>query len=480
MNRRKFISSSVAASSLFLAKSSWANVIGASSDIRLGFAGLGNMGSHHVREFLKIPGVRTVALCDADTDHLDRGLAIIEKENGTGARKATRTFQDYRDFIEFEEIDAVVIASPNHWHTLMAVWAMKKGKDVYLEKPLSHNITEGRYLVEAQKKYGRIVQHGTQRRCDFRIEAMVRYVKSGQLGKIKLAHTISYKQRKSIGNSKQPTALPKTVDFDHWCGPAKKDPIMRDRLHYDWHWIWNTGNGDIGNNGVHQLDVCNWVTGDRKAAPRVISLGGRFGYDDHGQVPNTHIAYFDYDEMPILAEVRGLEMTRGSGQMPHYLTQRENVIIHCEGGYATETAIFDNQGERMDVLETEPSSNVRNNFIEAVRSGKYSMIRSRIDNGHNSCTLAHQANISYRIGETQNPNETIERIKGNPYLTESYGRMTEHLGNNGVYLTQNPATIGAWLSYDSKNERFVGASSRKANALLTREYRAPYQLPAIG
>lgn len=477
MNRRRFICTAALAAPAVFSASSWARVEGANSDIRVGIAGIGIKGVNHLRKFGKIPGVRLVALCDPDTAQLDRGLKVAEEEHGPQVREGIRTFVDYREFVQSNEIDAVVIASPNHWHALMAVWAMQLGKDVYLEKPMSHDIREGRVLLEVQKKYGRIIQHGTQRRCDPEVNAVVRYVQSGQLGKILIARGLCYKRRPSIGNATEPVEIPKTVDYDLWCGPAKKLPLMRQKLHYDWHWIWNTGNGDIGNNGVHQMDVCNWITGDRPAPSRVISLGGRFGYEDNGETPNTQIAYFDYDDMPILFEVRGLEMTRGSGQMPHYRGLRTNILIQCEGGYATETSIYDNRGERMDVLDVEPMPVVHENFIEAVRAGKSSLVRSRIDKGHISCTLAHLANTSYRVGTSQNPSEVFERIKGSPYLVEALGRMTEHLGNNGVYLSKDPARIGPWLSYDAKREKYHGAFAGEANAYLTREYRAPYTLP---
>ena len=281
-----------------LARPAWAGPIGANDAVRVAVVGVRSKGNHHIEMFKEVPGVRLVALCDVDETILDQRAAELAAD---GIQVATDV--DVRRLLERKDVDAISIATPNHWHSLMAVWACQAGKDVYVEKPVSHNVWEGRKVVEAAAKYNRIVQAGTQSRSDEALIELAAYLRSGQLGKILRARGFCYKRRESIGKVDGPQPIPAGVDYDLWCGPAPLEPLRRKQLHYDWHWVWDTGNGDIGNQGIHEMDMCRWMLGEETLPRRVFSIGGRFGYVDDAETPNTQIAVFDYPSAPIIFEV---------------------------------------------------------------------------------------------------------------------------------------------------------------------------------
>src|SRR6185436_208270 len=227
-----------------------------------------------ISELGKVPGVRLVALCDVDSNVLDRETQRLGKSN-----QSVRTYVDIRKLLEDKEVDTVSIATPNHWHSLAAIWAIQAGKDVYVEKPVSHEVWEGRKVVEAARKHNKIVQTGTQCRTNPGVQEAIKYIHDGNLGKVLLSRGLCYKRRASIGKVTTPQTPPATIDYDLWCGPSPKVPLMRTRLHYDWHWVWNTGNGDLGNQGIHQMDVARWAIKQNALSPAVFSVGGRLGYE---------------------------------------------------------------------------------------------------------------------------------------------------------------------------------------------------------
>jgi len=264
-----------------LSAANWKRVIGANEKINVGVVGCRNHGSwaHLEDSYLNFPDVNVIALCDPDLASIDRCSKIMYDK---GAAQA-KAYTDIRKMLENKEIDAISVATPNHWHALATVWGCQAGKDVCVEKPVSHNIWEGRTMVEAAEKYGRIVQADHDMRSNQKIEAAVNYIQSGALGKIEYCHSWVYKRRESIGNVKKSGGyIPPTVDYDLYCGPATMGPLPRLNLHYDWHWQWDFGNGEIGNNGPHHLDLCRWVLGQNDLPRRVISFGGRYGYKDDG------------------------------------------------------------------------------------------------------------------------------------------------------------------------------------------------------
>src|SRR6185503_4379244 len=243
-------------------------------------------GRDHLDGLSGVKGVRITGLCDVDQSVLDREA---QKRKKDGAK--IEAHRDIRKLLDSHAVDAISIATPNHWHSLAAIWAVQAGKDVYVEKPVSHNVWEGRKLVEAARKYEKIVQTGTQSRSSHGIREAVEWVRDGNLGKLLIARGLCYKPRPSIGKVDKPQDPPAEVDYDLWCGPASMDPIRRKRFHYDWHWIWNYGNGDLGNQGIHQMDIARWFLGEDALSPRVWSVGGRFGYEDDGETANTQIVY---------------------------------------------------------------------------------------------------------------------------------------------------------------------------------------------
>ncbi len=455
-----------------------AQVAGANEAIRIAVVGVGGKGADHVATFKKLPDARIVALCDADRSVLAAAKGKLEKE---GIR--ADGYLDLRKLLERNDIDAVVTATPNHWHALVTVWSCQAGKDVYVEKPVSHEIWEGRKMIEAARKYHRIVQAGTQSRTDPALAEAFAYVRAGSLGRMKLVRGFCYKRRKSIGKVQEAQPIPATVDYNLWSGPAPTAPLMRKSLHYDWHWAWLTGNGDIGNQGIHEMDMCRWAAGQAGLPPRVACLGGRFGYVDDGETPNTQLAYFDYQPVPILFEVRGLPMAREEEgeSMDNFKGVRVGVVIECEDGYfaggAGGGSVFDRNGKKIKQFAGPGGRDHQANFLKAVRSRKVSDLNADIEVCHLSSALCHMANISFRTGQAQRREEILERIKGQPPLAEGFGRCVEHLKANQVDISGPAATLGAALTMDAPREQFTGEFAEKANAWLKREYRKPFEIP---
>jgi len=482
ITRRSFIRSSLfATAAVTLPARSWAQVLGANGDIRLAVVGFNGQGKGHIEAFRKIPGVRVVALCDVDKDVLER-----EAQKFRDRSEPIDTYTDVRKLLDSGSIDAISTATPNHWHALISIWACQAGKDVYVEKPVSHNVWEGRQIVNAARKYNRIVQTGTQSRSSQGIKQAIAWLNEGHLGKIRVARGLCYKPRASIGKVSAPHDPPPSVEYDLWCGPAPKTPLMRTKLHYDWHWVWPTGNGDLGNQGIHQMDIARWFLGEEELSPRVFSIGGRLGYVDDGTTPNTQIIVHGYPKAPLIFEVRGLPKDKAhqaaglwkAENMDKYKGGSVAVVIECEGGHIfvpdyTKAIVIDNNGK--EIKRFTGASSHHANFIDAVRSRKRTDLNGDILEGHLSSALCHTGNISYRLGQQSSPERVRERIKGDKEALEAFERFSEHLAANGVDLQSTRATIGPMLKMDPATERFKG--SRAANALLTREYRAPFLVP---
>jgi predicted dehydrogenase len=470
ITRRKFLKSSAVASAVVsFPASSWARIMGANDAIRMAVVGFNGQGRSHINGFSKIEGVRLVALCDVDSDVLAR-----EAKKLGDAGNTVETYTDVRKLLASREVDAISTATPNHWHALVSIWACQAGKDVYVEKPVSHNVWEGRKIVEAARKYNRIVQTGTQSRSSAALREGLAWVQQGNLGKIKISRGLCYKPRPSIGKVDAPQPVPASIDYDLWCGPAPKGPLMRTRLHYDWHWVWPTGNGDLGNQGIHQMDIARWALGKNAVSPRVISVGGRLGYVDDGETPNTQFVVHDYGDSLLIFEVRGLPAKAGVKEMDRYRGQDVGHVVECEEGYLAGTTAYDKQGKEIKKFESRGESH-HENFIRAVRSRKPSDLTAEILEGHLSSALCHTGNISYRLGKECNPDEMSEALKNNKAACETLDRFQEHLAANGVDLRVKKATMGAFLTMDPKTERFTG--NDKANQLLTRDYRKPFVVP---
>jgi hypothetical protein len=475
VTRRSFLTkAALATATASFSAHSWSQVAGANGDIRIATVGFNGRGGDHISGLSKTAGVRYTALCDADENVLRGGASRLEK---TGTK--VETFGDIRKLLEFKELDAVTIATPNHWHSLAAIWSIQAGKDVYCEKPVSHNVWEGRKVVEAARAHGKIVQTGTQSRSNTGMRECIDYIHSGALGKVTLVRGLCYKRRPSIGKVDGPQPIPAGIDYDLWCGPAEKLPLMRKKLHYDWHWVWNTGNGDLGNQGIHQMDIGRWALGVDHLSPRVWSLGGRFGYVDDGQTPNTQIVFHEYPEAPFIFEVRGLPSRPAADgtkeKMDDIRGASIGVIVECENGSVVigsyEAGIaYDKDGK--EIKRFKGGASHYENFVKAIHSRKPSDLNADILEGHLSSALCHTGNISYRLGKQTPTAVILDQIKSNKNGSESFGRMLEHLKINAVDLDKTPATIGPILTMDPKTERFT--NNEEANAMLKRKYRAPY------
>ena len=472
---------------------SWGQVLGSNGDVRVAVIGLNGRGKSHLASLAAIPGVRVVAICDVDSAILEREKPLVNGGN-------VKTYADIRELLAAPDIDAVTIATPNHWHSLAAIWAMQAGKDVYLEKPVSHNMWEGRQLVNAAAKYhNRVVQAGTQIRSGEGLREAVQWVRAGHIGKIKVSRGFCYKRRESLGLCGGPQPVPASINYDLWSGPRTIIPPHRNTsngtVHYDWHWFWLYGNGDVGNQGIHQMDVARWFLGDPGLPPHTLSVGGRLGYVDDGQTPNTQVIVHEYATAPLIFEVRGLPSRAGlkgsgadprantdSAGMDQYRGVRIGNVIDCEGGsvivpnYTTATAV-DTKGNVLKQFQGHDRH--MQNFIDVVRSRKKSDLYGPIVGGNISSSLCHLGNISHRIGHATPNEETRDRIKSEGPFREAYGRMVEHLKANNVDLERTPLTLGVPLFVDARADRFTGSDAERANAMLKDEYREPFVVPTI-
>ncbi len=493
--RRQFLrTTALAATAAALTPRSWAQVAGANDDVRVAVIGLNGRGQNHLASLRAVPGVRLAAICDVDTAVLEKTAAALAKDG-----LAPQKFTDLRELFASPDIDAVTLATPNHWHSLAGIWACQAGKDVYTEKPVSHNVWEGRQLAAAAKKYHRVVQAGVQIRSGAGLQEAVQWIRAGQLGRIKVARGFCYKRRKSIGLSPGPHVPPATVNYDLWLGPAPDQPPHRLRFHYDWHWFNAYGNGDVGNQGIHQMDVARWFLGDPGLPRHTLSLGGRLGYRDDGETPNTQVVIHDYAAAPLIFEVRGLPTTKdpaesqvgaagaeAAGALAKTMDQYHGVsignVIECEGGslvtanYFTATA-HDRDGKV--VREFKGEDRHMQNFIDVVRSRKTADLFGPIEQGHLSSALCHLGGISHALGAAATPGKIHQRIADDRELTEAYDRLAAHLAANEIDLGKTPLTLGAVLTIDGAAERFKGRNAAAANALLTRACRAPFTVPQL-
>jgi predicted dehydrogenase len=447
-------------------------VIGSNDQIGYAVVGFKGRGADHITGLRKVSGTRLVALCDVDREVLDKEVRKCRDQG-----EQVEGYTDIRKLLENPQVDVVSIATPNHWHSLGNLGS-SGGQRRIPGKPISHNVWEGRQAVKAARKYQRIVQAGTQSRSSDGIAEAIAWAREGQMGKLLLARGLCYKRRASIGKVSGPQPVPPSIDYDLWCGPAPKEPLMRQRLHYDWHWVWPTGNGDLGNQGIHQMDLARWVLGENELSPLVLSVGGRLGYVDDGTTPNTQIVFHGYKAAPLIFEVRGFPASTTNEKMDQYKGAGIGVVVEFEGGTMV---IPDYSGARFidkagkEIKKFSGAKDHFANFIEAVRSRRPTDLKADILEGHISSALCHTGNVSYQLGRTMSSEEIRDEIRGNTDLEESLGRMEQHLAANGVKLDQTPLKLGPVLKMNPKTERFIG--NRQADQLLTRNYRAPFVVP---
>ena len=436
--------------------------------VRVAVIGCRVRGKQHVAELAKVPDCEIAYVCDPDRD-LAGELATI---TGKQQERAPQAVQDMRRVFDDKSVDAVFIATPNHWHALAAIWAMQAGKDAYVEKPVSHNISEGRRIIQVSRKTGRMCQGGTQNRSNMALAEAVEYMQAGKLGEVKLARSIIYGLRAPIG-PKGTHEVPANVDYNLWAGPAPLAPLTRKSFHYDWHWDWQTGNGELGNNNIHSLDICRWGLGLTGLGRSVISYGGRFGEADAGETPNTQVCIFDFGDKTIVSETRGLKTE------PFRAGFTGGWLFHGTEGSIAGNSLFDPAGKLVETFVAKRKTESHfENFVNAVRSRKREDLNAEILEGHQSTALCHAGNISWRLGSQAIPTEIGKRLnelKVHDNVQETLDRTVRHLQDNKVDLEMAKLIVGPVLHPDSERETFL--DNPAANAFLTREYRKPFVVP---
>lgn len=408
---------------------------GANDRVRIAVLGVNGRGQNHIEEIMKIAkdyNVELAALCDPDMDVLQKRAAKVQSKYG----KKVEIEQDFRKIYDNKDIDAVTLATPNHWHALQTIWACQAGKDVYVEKPATHNIYEGRKMIEAAYKYNRIVQHGVQLRSSVAIREAVEHLKNGLIGRVYMSRGLVYRWRPDIGN-KGISQKPEGLDYDLWCGPAPMVPFTKNLVHYNWHWHWNYGNGDVGNQGIHETDLCMWGLGVDRLPEEITSMGGKFLWDDCKEVPEiqTSIYHYPKEKKIIQFEVRNwcTNLEDGAGVGNIFYGDKGYMVIK---GYDTyETYLGEKREKGPSRSEGGELTRHFQNWVDAIRARDMSIQHGPVQTGHLSSALAHLGNISFRLGKQ--------------------------------------------LHFDPVAERFIGDSENEANAMLSRDYRAPYVLPEI-
>lgn len=453
-----------------------ARPVGPNDRIRVAVVGFNGRGLNHIAGWLGNPGVELVAWCDCDPGVEERALKKFPE-----MPRKPRFVQDYRRLLEDPSIDVVSIATPNHWHALMAIWAMQAGKDVYVEKPCSHNVEEGRVTTQWARKLGRLCQMGAQSRSMPGMRQAIEFIHAGKIGKVAVAHALCYKRRKSIGLVDTPAPLPTGLDFDLWAGPAPAVVPQRERLHYDWHWNHLTGNGDLGNQNPHELDKARWGLGKRTLPTQVVSLGGRLGYRDNGDTANSQISLFKWNDALVISEVRGLELkttpTIGRQAGPVGVA---NIWWGTEGYVVAPSyngaAAFDYDGKELASWKGGSDQLHYDNFLDAVRSRDRATLHLDIEEGHISSAMAHLGNASWALGRKASLGTRPQLAAGEQHVAETFAAFEDHLRDNAVDVTDTPYVLGRELTIDPATERSADA---EANALFTREYRKGFELPRV-
>jgi predicted dehydrogenase len=471
LTRRQFVKSAAAASTAFglftvAGTKSSGRVLGANDVIRVGVAGINGRGGAHINELAKMSGVQVTYLIDPDSRLFGSRIQTVEKLAGN----KPKCVQDVRTALEDTDLDAVSIATTNHWHSLITIWACQSGKDVYVEKPISHNVFEGRQCVEAARKYKRMVQHGTQQRSSGGRAKEIAAVQSGKYGKLLVSKGYCAKARWSIGE-KPKADPPAGLDFNIWTGPAPKQAYHGNLVHYNWHWFWDFGNGDIGNQGVHEMDVARWAIPGATLPTKVWSLGGRFGYVDQGQTPNTQMTVMEFGDVLLVFEVRGLVGGKSKDKA------RVDNEYYTTEGRIHEGKFYPKSGGAAEKLE-DCGGQVRpggafGSFINAVRSRNEDDLNANAEVAHYSAALCHLANISYRLGEQVSWDKKAKTLGDNKVVYDTFAALENNLtGGVGLKLDGLTYQLGRTLTFDPKTEKFV--KDPQADQLLTREYRAPF------
>ena len=448
---------------------------------RVAVIGLNGRGAEHVDALRALPGVRIAALCDVDDAVLLReSKRLRERDQHPGLHT------DFREVLARADVDAVTLATPNHWHALQTIWACQAGKDVFVETPATHSLGEGVRVLAAARKYGRIVQCGLQARASPALRAALEWLHAGNLGAPGLVRGLCYRPRPSIGKAKGYQKIPESVDYDQWCGPAPLLPLQRARLHHDWHWSFATGDGELGNQGVHQLDVARWVLGAEELPQSVLSLGARLGYDDDGETPNAQLLFYTFEPVPLIFEVRGLPRNTAAQQgdwlsgMDQFHGVRVGVVVHCAGGtlrIAGESGAIACDGAGKEIRRWEERGDPFASWIAACQSRRAEDLTADIEVGLRSSALVHLGNASQRTGRALPKKELLSELASSSTLTPACGLLLEHLDANGIDLAKHELALGPCLVLDPARQ--CVRDHERANALLAGSHREPYVLPEV-
>jgi predicted dehydrogenase len=488
LTRRGFLKGAVAASSAFslftiAGTRASGKVLGANDTIRIGVAGINGRGRSHIDAYLEMDNIEVAYLIDPDT-RLHGGLSkqCVDKKH-----VEPKCVQDVRIALEDKNLDAISVATCNHWHSLITIWACQAGKHVYVEKPISHNVFEGRKCVEASQKYGRVVQHGTQQRSDANRARQMAAIQSGKYGKLLVSKGYCCKPRWSIG-TKPIAPPPSDFDFNLWLGPAPEQPFHGNLHPYNWHWFWDFGNGDTGNQGVHEMDVARWAIPNATLPNRVWSLGGRFLPDgpDQGQTPNMQLSVYEFGDTLLVFETRGLV---AEGSAPPFKVANEfyttEGVIHEDkweenGKSRSAWRFHPKSGGTPEVLSGGEADVVPGgafgSFIASVRGGDPAHCNCSAEVAHYSAALCHLGNISYRLGQPASFQDKPSILGDNAEVQASFEALRDNLKAVNISLDASTTyQLGRTLTLDPQTERF--ANDEEANALLTRPYRAPFVVP---
>jgi predicted dehydrogenase len=448
--------------------------------LSVAIVGVGGRGAEHINQFLSHPDTEIAYVVDTDEKIGQARVQRIAEKQG----RKPKYVRDMREAFDDHSVDLVSTATPNHWHSLTAIWAMQAGKDVYVEKPVSHDLGEGRRIVETARRHQRVCQAGTQSRSMPGVIEAIQYVQAGKIGTVKLARGLCFKPRPSIG-PKGHYPVPDSVDYNLWTGPAPMLPLTRPKLHYDWHWQRVYGNGDMGNQGPHQMDIARWGLGLDRLADSVITFGGRLGYEDAGDVANTEVGIFAFGDKTITFEVRGLKTAPVLGAHVgtiFYGTEGYVVVASFSGGTLLDptgksvrcgAAAFDPQGKLVRAFTGEGDH--FGNFIEAAKARNPKLLHAEILEGHLSCAHSHLANVSYYLGKPASVAEikaTLAGLRTAENTADCLERTVRYLADAGVDLAKTPLSIGPLLQVDGKHETICGNPA--AVALLSRPGRPPF------
>ena len=477
--RRRFLKTSAAAGlaagfTIAGTKAS-GRVLGANDRLRIGVCGLRGRGQTHASFYVARKNVELAYVIDPDAKVRGRAVEAYTKK-AEGYR--VRGISDVREALADKNLDAISVATPNHWHSLMVIWAAQAGKHCYVEKPVSHDIYEGRVALEARKRYGVVVQHGTQHRSNAATAGLCKAIQDGQFGRLKISYGYACKPRSGIG-FKAPCDPPSHLDWNLWRGPACVEQFHENLVHYKWHWFWQTGNGELNNQGTHQLDMAMWPIDEDQPHPvRAMAIGGRFRWNDQGETPNTLFGIAQYaNGQYVFFNVRNVNYK-------DYKFQVENEYYFEDGGKIVRRKYYakgSTKGESYSVPKVEVTpGGPFGSFVAACRAGKPEMVNADMEVAHPSCVVGHLINNSYRLGKPVPFNAKAGRFGDNEDACEHFMKLHEIMRDRcRVPEDKAQYIVGPWLTFDPKTERFTGEFAEEANKLVRDPNRKGFEIPDV-